>query len=95
VKTYRVGFAKSTGRDPVFIEAEDFQIIDGGRKVTFRDILRLPVAVYGEGAGIVPIEPVEDPKGWDLYPTKFPGGLDLARWEDVTVSSQNGYLTPS
>ncbi len=46
--------------------------------------------MYSEGAGIVSIEPVEDPKGWYLYPTKFPGGLDLAGWEDVTVSSQNG-----
>jgi len=76
VKTYRVGFAKSTVRDPVYIEAEDLQVIDGGRKVYFRDSIRVPVAVYSEGAGIVPIEPVEDPKVWNLYPTKFPGGLD-------------------
>ena len=62
MKTYRVGFAKSTGRDPVYIEAEDLQVIDGGRKVYFRDSIRVPVAVYSEGAGIVPIEPVEDPK---------------------------------
>ena len=74
----------------MFIEAGDFQVIDGGRKVYFRDSIGVTVAVYSEGAGIVSIEPVEDPKVWNLYPTKFPGRLDLAGWEDVTVSSQNG-----
>ena len=33
MKTYRVGFAKSTGRDPVYIEAESFLVIDEAKKV--------------------------------------------------------------
>ena len=33
VNTYRVGFAKSTGRDPVYIEAESFLVIDEAKKV--------------------------------------------------------------
>jgi len=85
VKTYRVGFSEATGRAPRFIEPESLQVIDGGRKVYFRDSIGVTVAVYSEGAGIVSIEPVEDPKGWYIYPTKFPGDLDLA--EKIRPSS--------
>jgi len=58
--------------------------------VYFRDPIGKTLSVYSEGAGIVSIEPVEDPKGRYMYPTEFPGDLDLAGWKDVAVSSQNG-----